>query len=542
MLGVWKIKLNKMTKKKNTKIATAAPAAPAITDPTVITYDGIAAPKSICRRIGDNYYTIGSLDKKDSGQVYELGGVWYRVNNGKVVWDYENEIYVLTSTPNLVSGIVDVVNGAPVYGSFTANVYKNINCSQWGIDNFVAISEDVAMKLPRAVRDVQQGRITWSTNKNIAGLQHPGLHNKSKYNNFDTSIYGFSGNPGADMSSDLFTDYVDSGQFTIEPLVKALAPYMKDYTFGAEFETCLGTVPENELFKLGLVPVKDGSISGHEYITIVHKGEVGLQAIINSADTLSNWTEVNQGCSLHFHVGNVPRTREFIISMYMLSYMLQHELHEVVAPYKKDVHYLANKNQGAKDHCKYLSSLGLFNNNIYNVPDTQRKGEIDSSFERIFTWLNDGNPSTKQYNFETRLHVRHERPKWEWLSRYYWINFCNMVFGNSGTVENRLHSGTVNSTKTVNWLLITLAMVDFAINNQEQIIRGKTKYSLSDIIDAYFKGSDNGDVIAKYLNDYILNRKQNYFHLQMKGDMYGDEFVNSTTGFQDIRTLTKKLK
>lgn len=523
---------SKMAKKKNL--------VEAVQEPVVMTFDGTSAVKSKCRRIGDDYYIIGNVNIENSGQVYFIDGTWYRINTQKIGWDNETKKYSLISS--LMQGIVDVKNYVPVIGYFTPDRFKNIACHKYGINTITAISEEVALKLPGAVRDIQLGRITWHPDKGLNGLKNPGLHSKQRYASFDTSIYGYNNNSGVDISMEAFNEYIEAGRLKIGTIADKLAPYLKQFSFGAELETCYGTVPECELFKNALIPVKDGSIPGHEYITIPHEGAIGLQALMNATEALSNWTGVNQACSLHIHVGNVPRDKEFIISMYMLCYMLQHELHEVVAPYKKDVHYLANKNQGAKDHCKYLTSLEMFRNKIYSVPEEQKSKEVDATFERIFTWLNDGNPASGAHNFRNGKHVRQQSPKWEWRSRYYWFNFCNLVFSNNKTVENRLHSGTVNTTKTLNWLLITIAMVNFALNNQEQIIRGKTKYSLEDIINWHFCDGGNGDVIANYLNEYILNRKSEYFNLQMREDMYGNEFENRIIGFQDIKTLESKLK
>ena len=53
-----------------------------------------------------------------------------------------------------------------------------------------------------------------------------------------------------------------------------LAKYLK-YTFGLEFETSQGYVPEDVCYRDGLIPLRDGSITGPEYSTVVLKGGEG---------------------------------------------------------------------------------------------------------------------------------------------------------------------------------------------------------------------------------------------------------------------------
>jgi len=529
------------TKKSKNKFA--APTLAAVSEPSVVTYTGDTYPKSACRRIDNDYYLIGDKNIKDSGQVFLINDVWYRLSTNKITWDYRKEEYVIISSSTLIYGLVDVTKDKePVMGYFTPDDLKDIMVYDYGASEFMAMDENMALKLPNAVRCVSDGAIVFSKLKNVNSLSRFEKHAKRNYPSFDLNNYGFANNPGVSLVKERNAKYIKSKEFTVNPTIAEIAKFLKGYTFGAEFETACGTLPTKELLKTGLIPVKDGSISGHEYVTLVHQGELGLQLLMDAANALSTWTTPDQYCSLHIHIGNVPRTKEFIIAMYMLSYMLQHELHEIVAPYKKDVGYLASKNHGAKDHCKYLQSLNLFGNRIYDVPKEQKQREIDVVFKNVFAWLNDGQGENVRNNFGTGVHVRQDRPKWEWQSRYYWMNFCNLVFSPHHTVENRLHSGTVNPTKTLNWLLITVAMIDFAINNQEEIIRGKTKYALEDIVNRYYRVSDSGNIIADYLLAYIRDRKNNFFNLSMMGDMYGNEFVNKNTSFEPWEVLIKRLK
>lgn len=54
--------------------------------------------------------------------------------------------------------------------------------------------------------------------------------------------------------------------------------YLKDVTFGIEFETSkIKFVPNDILMKYGLIPLRDGSIRGYEYTTIPLTGTEGIQ-------------------------------------------------------------------------------------------------------------------------------------------------------------------------------------------------------------------------------------------------------------------------
>ena len=56
--------------------------------------------------------------------------------------------------------------------------------------------------------------------------------------------------------------------------------YIKEfpYTFGLEFETAGGYLPQHQLYELGLIPLRDGSITGIEFTTVVLQGNKGLNS------------------------------------------------------------------------------------------------------------------------------------------------------------------------------------------------------------------------------------------------------------------------
>ena len=84
-----------------------------------------------------------------------------------------------------------------------------------------------------------------------------------------------------------FDLFKDSTEMADPRKIKLVSP---NHTFGIEFETSAGFMPEEECFKTGLIPLRDGSIGACEYSTIVLKGGVGLDLLRKQAETLKRYT------------------------------------------------------------------------------------------------------------------------------------------------------------------------------------------------------------------------------------------------------------
>ena len=121
-----------------------------------------------------------------------------------------------------------------------------------------------------------------------------------------------------------------------------------NYTFGLEFETSEGYVPENICYRDGLIPLRDGSISGLEYSTVVLQGNEGLSLLAQQINTLKRYTSFNKECSLHVHLGGFPLEPEKIWNLYRLLYRLQSVIGSLVPPLTfKSSQYKAS----GKDYC-----------------------------------------------------------------------------------------------------------------------------------------------------------------------------------------------
>lgn len=227
-----------------------------------------------------------------------------------------------------------------------------------------------------------------------------------------------------------------------------LSEFMK-YTFGLEFETSMGYIPQSLCFKYGLIPLRDGSISGLEYSTVVLDGDKGLDLLEKQVNAMNFYTTFNKECSLHVHMGGFPVEPQKIFALYKVLIRLQPELEAILPPltfrtseYKKT----------GKDYCKIYTS---------DFRD----------FEHLFAYLT----NSRYLGSLTMPHpadVERQR-KWQIETRYHWVNLINMVcYQGCKTVEFRFLRPSFNFRFIYMWLWIFNAILKFAENTPiDTIIR-----------------------------------------------------------------------
>jgi hypothetical protein len=96
------------------------------------------------------------------------------------------------------------------------------------------------------------------------------------------------------------------------------------YSFGFEFETSGGNIPLEELYRTGLMPLRDGSISGHEYTTIPLVGDFGLSVLENQINLLNKYTIIDKECSMHIHLGGYPIVKKPLCLLIFMAVNLEH--------------------------------------------------------------------------------------------------------------------------------------------------------------------------------------------------------------------------
>ena len=192
-------------------------------------------------------------------------------------------------------------------------------------------------------------------------------------------------------------------------------------------------------------------------IVIIGGGFAGINLLANQMKELKKSCSIDRNCSVHLHLGGFPLNEDKIVNLYNLCFELQEEIGGLFPYYIYETGaYKAN----GKDYCKRLPG---------------KTGTIES----LYRFLADGN-SDWNGSF-TMSHPNDPRrdQKWNVHSRYYFVNFINMLFGaNVKTVEFRVHNATTNIDKLVNWLYICMAILNYAENNKT-----KNNFSLNYIIE-----------------------------------------------------------
>lgn len=497
----------------------------------VIAVDGVEYPREKCRKIAGQYYLLGSIDKKDSGHVIKVGEIYYRIGkfaiNPQYLWDDASNKYqpIGFLSPYLIS-----LN--PLVQGYTSAKLNAINLHNYGE---VYINESVESFIQKNNLsyhiDPQRGSVCWAnlTTKQIDAMiqdLQQRNHKKIHYREYPTEIYNIAEYPKEFMKP-------PKGTFA----KSAFDRFIKNYSFGIEIETSGGHFPEIALSTFGLVPLKDGSITGHEYTTVPlnYKGlSHGVNYIKQLFDQMSKTTVANQQCSLHYHFGNIPKTKEFVVALWHLYSRLQSELDDIMPPYKRNLRYLAQKPGGPKDHCARIMNLDI------------KKG-TDENFKKILKFLNEGDIPDLQSNGIYR-HSREGRAKWDYESRYVSLNLIPLLFDKKGTAEFRLHSGTVNSYKAINWLFICIAILEFAKEKQDLIFANKEKVILNDVIEFVFDDDTaEGDFLVRYLTEYISSRKETNYNINIEDRHLGvgtefrtDNFYEFKLGGMDLFNYTTK--
>lgn len=275
------------------------------------------------------------------------------------------------------------------------------------------------------------------------------------------------------------------------PLAKQM-----NYTFGLEFETCKGYIPEDICFRDGLIPLRDGSISGLEYSTLVLQGNSGLSMLKQQIGTLQEYTRFDKDCSLHIHFGGYPLQADKLWALYSVCYRIQNNLKGYVP---KFTFYSSRYKSSGKDYCKFLPDFDSFN-------------ELYETFvgRRFFGDLSQPHPNDPK-----------RCAKWRIPHRYYWVNFINaMCYKVNKTIEFRLLRPTFNYAKITLWMYVFNAVLKYADKHSDTCHLGLDKSSLriSDILD---------DIYPKRLASKIKTRwnrlSKAVLDQEKKGDYIGSK-------------------
>lgn len=487
----------------------------------VITISGAEHYRSECRLINKEYYLIGANDVQNSGDVYLIDGRYVRFNTGRVVFNHSLNSYQLKND-NLAYGVIGMDENC----NFSKG-YFNVS-----IENQYLIDKDRSTRI--CINDKIINR--WFREEISSGnFYHISLKRSYLLNLIKKVPREVKESLPYD-SKGIMDRFIDKYNNKYNPIISdTISKYSKvlgGLTFGFEFESTKGIIPRNRLEQLPLIPLRDGSIGGLEYVTIPLQGAKGVKALIDSVKEIDKRTVYDNSCSMHLHIGNVPRTPEFILAFYKLISFYQDEMFSMFPLYKKYNFEVKRKN--------YSQEFPVNKINSYMDPriDIEDKAQVNKNFDILFSHLSD---RTSFYDYNCDLKQVYNHPsdqngnqKWNIKNRYYAVNFIPLIFGNKETIEFRIHTPTYNIDKILNFLLINSYLINFTIKFQKEILKSPGFLNslaypgLSGLITEYLTNSKElnnkeKEHLMSYTMNYIDERKNATYNQNCSGNIIGNE-------------------
>lgn len=446
----------------------------------IVTYNGEKALKKNCRFIKGEFYIKNK-------QCFNIDGMWYRINSGYIALDHETGKYSLIKGSNMIKGVVsyDPEKDAIVLGYFTPDPYKNVKVATL-IGYYSALNKYI---LPDPYFYFDKYNLQYN---------HNSIKRSSNWNKINTNGC-LSNHPYGELPYNLRNvkeDKIEKVRNISEKIIDNIKipvnickkiDKLQSYTYGFEFETNAGIIPANELAESGLIPLRDGSIRGIEYVTLPQTSFNIGKSIIKVCNTLNEFTTISENESLHLHIGNIGHVdKKFVGVFYTLCCVLEDEIFSMFPKlYANTSKFKAR----GKD---------------YNKPLVKALVDADPliTFDNVSTFLASG----KKYMGFGSSHPSDpdSSHKWQVDTRYYFCNLINLLFGNNKTIEFRVHTPSRNPIKLMNWVFICSAIVEytkFLVKNDISMssIKGLT---LDKIISHVYDFR-----ISSYLSSYIRFRK-----------------------------------
>lgn len=271
-----------------------------------------------------------------------------------------------------------------------------------------------------------------------------------------------------------------------------------------------GVIPENELFESGLLPTRDGSISGIEYVSVPMKNNIP-KLLNKQLKTLRRHTSITVKDSLHVHIGNIPHLDyQFVVAMYKLGIIIENDIYKMFPSlYKRTSEFKR------RDYNNPLLRGNNNGNELFNpkVPAVEK-------MVHIYKWLGgdmDYAPiikgdRSKDLDFDISQLVVHPADpegtrKWHINGRYTWCNFVPLIWNLDSykTLEFRIHVPTFSINKIIYWLLIIRGIVLYAdkykvelFHLEERNVLGRVREKLKFIISQIYTPD-----VAELINSYI---------------------------------------
>lgn len=313
-------------------------------------------------------------------------------------------------------------------------------------------------------------------------------------------------------------DIFKNNQYFINDIIDFKYAKYIPFTFGLEFETSRGYIPQHMCFRDGLIPLRDGSISGVEYSTIILKGNDGLNFLKQQIGTLQTYTDFDKECSLHMHFGGMPINKEYIFTLYCLLGIFQNEVLKYCPLWTFES---GRYKRTGKNYCKQIPALKNF----------------DQLYEFIVGQSFDGDLTKPHPNDVDRAQ------KWHINTRYFAFNFVNLLcYESPKTIEFRFLRPTYNFSEIELWILIFNALLIYT----QEICDHVNKYDYDTIFNYVLESVGKYNIIFNIFYktyDYDLARSLIYKVKMLENansiqTLNGDA-IGQTSYKQDFLSRTK---
>jgi len=474
---------------------------------TVLTVCGKTVSKKEARLIAGRYYLPG-----ESCFKFTVNGKnkYYRIESAFIAYDYSKGTFELRKELKYY-GVVGInKDNTPIFGRFSIYLGgPKVFTTEDGhtFKEYPALSYDILNK--KWPEDLSSGMFYDPSNRNV---DYQKLKSKKKLNYGNQFIIDYNAN-SKNTSFIAINEAYSKNQIPFTKEVEKIASYFKKYTFGIEFETIKGTIPAYLLGKLGILPLRDGSISGYEYTTIPLNGVKGIQTITNICEELTKRCEYDHTCSMHVHIGNVRTDMLYLTVLYNLLRSLQAELFSIVPKYKTDPITLAGLR---KNYCQKLNDINMvFPETLFQLPSSQYEAVVKNNYQMLYNFCSGGIHANIIEN--PVVHPQGDQ-KWNRTNRYFFVNFIPMIYDNK-TIEFRLHSGTFNVDKVLFWMLLNIAILEYADTLSKEIHLMKT-ITLNAVIEKFASQFENSNIGDK-LKEYVFYRKELFNECAKNNDVMG---------------------
>ena len=246
------------------------------------------------------------------------------------------------------------------------------------------------------------------------------------------------------------------------------------YTFGLEFETAGGYLPQHRLYELGLIPLRDGSITGIEFSTVVLQGNMGLNLLKQQIENLAEHTIFDKDCSLHVHFGNFTLDGQLLLIVNNLF------TNSDINRYVPALTFATNmyKTNTEKNYCEYNTRFRSFDEMYYNLVGRNFYGDYTQPHPRDVQGLR----------------------KWNVKSRYKAVNFINaLCYQGPKTIEYRMMRPTYNFDKILGWLFIYAAFIKYAeLKYQKDSIYYRTSVDIETVIRSVYS-PELANILVEFL-------------------------------------------